>query len=138
MTVTLEEASGWHMQEATHYNGGKVFFAYLHRCVEQPRLSRFDKYVKATRSSTSTWRVDGQDVATFAEAIDRLNTPPAFTAEELAFIASVPDHYDPDIDIGKTMDIHVADSARNKGAVEWEKGRCRRTDVGRSAMCARP
>lgn len=49
-------AKNWTLREDAHYNGGKTFFAYLMRCVQQPRLSRYDRYDKATKTSTSTWR----------------------------------------------------------------------------------
>lgn len=29
MKMTEADAKSWHMREAAHYNGGKVFFAYL-------------------------------------------------------------------------------------------------------------
>lgn len=73
--LALEDAKSWRMAEAVHYNGGKVFFAYLYRCVEQPRLSRYDYYERKTRSVTSTWRVDGRDQPSFEAAIEALNTP---------------------------------------------------------------
>ncbi len=128
------DAKGWHMREAAHYNGGKVFFAYLHVCVEQPRLSRFDRYERKTRSVASTWRVDGEDKPSFAEAITALNTPPAFTKDELAFLATVPDEYEPDNDIRSTMPREIERAVRSKGAVEWEEGRCRITPAGRTAL----
>jgi hypothetical protein len=54
--ITMEVVETWRLREAAHYNGGEEFFAYLHRCVENPRLSRFDRYQKKDRSVTSTWR----------------------------------------------------------------------------------
>lgn len=132
--LTIDDAKSWHMREAIHYNGGKVFFAYLHRCVEQPRLSRYDRYERKGRSVASTWRVDGIDQPSFAEAVAALNNPPVFTADELSFLATIPCDYDPDIDIRKTMNLHISEAVRNKGAVEWASGRCRLTPSGRLAL----
>ena len=130
------DAKQWHMREAAHCNGGAVFFAYLHSCVEQPRLARYDRYDRKTRGVTSTWRVDGEDKASLADAIEALNTPPTFAADELAFIAAVPDEYLHRSELREKIDFpwEVADGARNKGAVEWEKGCCRRTALGRTAL----
>ena len=68
----LEKSKNWHIKEVAHLNGGKVFFGYIHQCVEQPRLERFDRYDRKTRSVTSTWRVDGNDMASFEDAISAL------------------------------------------------------------------
>ncbi len=129
--LTTANAKDWHMREEQHHNGGAEFFAYLHRCIEQPRLSRFDRYDRKTRGVTSTWRADGVDHETMESAIEALNTAPVFDADELAFLATVPDEF---ADIREGIDWIVNDRVRNKGAVEWEKGRCRRTDLGRSVL----
>lgn len=132
MKLTVEDANLWHMRESAHYNGGKVFFAYLHRCVEQPRLSRFDRYERKDRSVASTWRVDGQDMASFADAVEALNTPPVFTAEELSFLAEAPLDYEPERRPG--LNYELADSVRNKGAIEFDHGRYRLTKAGRALL----
>lgn len=133
--LTEADAANWRMEEAAHYNGGKVFFAYLHRCVEQPRLSRFDKYLRATKSVVSTWRTDGTDAASLAEAIERLNTAPVFTADELAFLASLPEQFTSKREIWPDgTPWAIADSTRDKGAIEWQDGKCRITDAGRLAL----
>lgn len=129
--LTDADAKNWHMRESTHYNGGAVFFAYLHRCVEQPRLSRFDRYDRKTRSVTSTWRTDGIDRQSMAEAIEALNSPPAFDADEVAFLLKVPDEF---TDIREGIDWSLNDRVVNKGAVEWQHGRCRITPAGRAAL----
>jgi hypothetical protein len=131
MKLTKTDAANWHMREGAHYNGGEVFFAYLHHCVEQPRLSRFDKYLRKDRSVTSTWRTDGQDMPSIEAAIEALNTPPTFDDDELAFLKKAPEEF---TDIRKDIDWTVADQVRNKGAVEWERGKCRITDLGRSIL----
>jgi len=129
--MTESDAHGWHMREAAHYNGGKVFFAYLHRCIEHPRLSRFDRYERSTKSVTSTWRTDGIDQPSFAAAVEALNMPPVFTTEELAFLATAPDDYEPE---RRKIDYELSDRVRNKGAIEWERGRFRITEAGRAAL----
>ncbi|MCO5071100.1 MAG: hypothetical protein M9944_07830 [Rhizobiaceae bacterium] len=130
--LTENDAKSWHLKEAAHYNGGAAFFAYLHRCVEQPRLSRFDRYDRKTKSVTSTWKVDGADRLSLRDAIDALNTPPVFTAEELAFLRDAPNDFEPERRNG--LDYKVADGVRNKGAIEFENGRFRITDLGRAAI----
>lgn len=129
--LTEADAKNWHMQEAVHYNGGDAFFAYLHRCIEQPRLSRFDRYDKKTRAVTSTWKIDGIDRPSFAEAIERLNAPAVFDADELAHLATLPDDY---VDIRKGLDWPVARRVRDKGGSHWEDGKCRITPAGRRAL----
>ena len=132
--ITVDDAAKWHMREAAHYNGGAAFFAYLHRCVEQPRLSRFDKYVRADRSVVSTWRVDGIDHPDFAAAISALNVAPVFDEDELAQLATIPADYDPSVDVRKGMNFELMDRLRDKGAIEWAAGRCRTTAAGRHAL----
>lgn len=130
--LTVEDARAWRMREAAHYNGGKVFFAYLHRCIEHPRLSRYDRYERKDRSVTSTWRTDGVDRSSLAEAVDALNSPPVFSAEELGFLQGSPEDYEPDRRAG--LSYELADRVRNKGGIEFEKGRFRITDIGRAAL----
>lgn len=131
--LTKADAANWRMRESTHYNGGKVFFAYLHRCIEQPRLSRFDKYWTKTRSVESTWRTDGIDHPSMEAAIEALNTPPTFDAEELAFLAACPTEFTKKGPPG-SINWEVNERVVNKGAVEWEKGSYRITVLGRSAL----
>lgn len=132
--LTEADARNWRMREAAHYNGGAAFFAYLHRCIEQPRLARFDRYDRKTRSVTSTWRTDGQDAQSLADAIQRLNVPPVFTAEELAFLAKAPVDYE--TERRKDVDYLIADAVRNKGAIEYENGLFRLTETGRAALAS--
>ncbi len=132
--MTEAAAKNWHMREAAHYNGGKVFFAYLHRCVEQPRLARFDRYDRKTKSVTSTWRVDGADRASLSDAVLALNSPPVFDAEELAFLRDAPADFEPER--RPNLDYTLMDRVRNKGGIECERGRFRTTDLGRSALAS--
>lgn len=134
MTLTLEDAKTWKMRESAHLNGGREWFGYIHTCIEQPRLSRFDKYLRKTKSVESTWRVDGEDAASLKEAIERLNTPPVFSEAELEVLRRVPDEY---ADLRRSADFPAIYFLRQKGAVEAEAGKCRRTDLGRDALRAR-
>lgn len=60
------------IREWAHINGGRAFFAYEYRCDQEPRLTRFDRYDKKTRSVTSTWRVDGVDQPDLNAALQTL------------------------------------------------------------------
>jgi hypothetical protein len=118
-------------RESAHFNGGKEFFGYLHRCNEHPRLTRMDKYIRKTRQRESTWNVDGKPVANLAEAAERLSTPYQPTAEELALLAEVPDQY------ARLEDRERFLRLQDVGLIEFEKGNCRRTDAGRTALAAK-
>lgn len=133
MTFTVDEARGWHMREDAHYNGGEKFFAYMHRCVEQPRLSRFDKYLRKDRSVTSTWRVDGEDKPSFEAAIEALNVPPEFRDDELALLRTFGDEPE---DRRKEMfaDMPLWNGLKEKGAIGWRDGRVTITEAGRDAI----
>lgn len=135
--IAAADAANWHMREATHYNGGDVFFAYLHRCVEQPRLSRYDRYERKDQSVKSTWRADGIDHPTIEAAIEALNTPPVFDAAELAFLSAAPQDWAKKGPPG-TIDWEVNERVVNKGGVEWERGSYRITPAGRAAIEAQP
>lgn len=131
--LTAEDAKSWHMREAAHYNGGWEFFAYLHRCVEQPRLSRFDRYGRKDRSVISTWRTDGIDQPSLADAVEALNTPPVFDGEELAYLASLPSEWTRKT-VPNTINWEVNERVTNKGGVEWMSGSYRITPAGRAAL----
>lgn len=115
-------------REVAHYNGGKVWFGYLHRSNQYPRLARMDKYFRATRAVESTWRVDGEPVANLAEAADRLSVPYVATPEQIELLKDVPDEF--------TL---LEERARftplvEFGLVEFRDGKCRRTDTGRTTI----
>lgn len=77
ITDSYPKQASWTLRETTHFNGGQKFFAYEYTCVEEPRLTRYDHYDKKLRSSTSTWRVDGVDQLSFADAMATLGVLPA-------------------------------------------------------------
>lgn len=118
-----QDVTGWHLREDAHYNGGNVFFAYLMRCVEQPRLQRYDRYERKSRTVVSIWRVDGIDQSNFDAAMVSLRSAPSFTPDELEELSKVSDEY---VDIRKIMDFGLNHALVNKGAVEWKEGKCRR------------
>lgn len=131
--LTLEDAKAWTTRESEHYNGGKVFFAYLHRCVQQPRLSRYDRYEKASRTTTSTWRVDGKDQPDFESAIAALNVPAPLTELERSVLETVTSE---PADRRKEMieNYKPWNGMREKGFVSWENGRVTITDAGVAAL----
>lgn len=115
-------------RETAHLNGGKEWFGYIHRCNEQPRLTRLDKYIRKTRGVESTWRVDGKSVADLAEAAKLLSTPYQPTPEELVLLALVPDDYTRLEDRVRFIPLQEV------GLIEFKNGDCRRTDTGREAV----
>lgn len=114
--------------EAAHFNGGKEWFGYLHRCNQHPRLTRMDKYFRSPRRVESTWRVDNEQVATLAEAAERLLKPYRPTPEDLTLLALVPDEFTRFEQRSRFMHL------RDVGLVEFHDGNCRRTDTGRAAL----
>lgn len=115
-------------REEAHLNGGTEWFGYIHRCVQHPRLTRLDKYYRATRGVESTWRVDGMAVAGLAEAAEKLATPYQATAEELALLAIVPDEFTRFDKRARFIPL------REGGLIEAMDGQFRRTDAGRFAL----
>lgn len=132
MTVTLDDLKKSKTRERMHLNGGS-WFGYIHQCVEYPRLSRFDRYVKKDRSVTSTWRVDGADVADLEAAVVALNLPPNVTLEERAALDLVPVEFTPARDVrtliggeNRQHAIEVMTLLDNKGLIEYQDGKVRR------------
>jgi hypothetical protein len=134
---TTEDSRSWSMREEAHYNGGKEFFAYLHRCIQQPRLSRYDRYERSDRSVKSTWRVDGIDQTDFDTAVSALNIAPTFSKAECELLATISD--DP-ADRRKEMIAAYEpwNGLKEKGAIEWQSGRVHRTELGRAAVSTSP
>jgi hypothetical protein len=85
---TEADFNGWQFnRDAVHFNGGKVFFGYGHRCVTQPRLLVIDKYFKADRSTQRSYLVDGKtQCLTLLHALVALSTPPTLTSHELQLL----------------------------------------------------
>lgn len=106
--------------EAAHYNGGKEWFGYLHRCNQHPRLTRMDKYIRKTRGVESAWNVDGQPCASLSEAAERLSTPYQPTPEELTLLAEVPEEFT------RLENRSRFSRLQEVGLVEFKNGDCRR------------
>ena len=120
------------MREDAHFNGGNEWFGCRLRCVEYPRLTRFDKYIRKTRGTQSTFQVDGEDVADLEEAARLLATPYQPMPEDIALLKLVPDEF-------ARLDrrSHFL-RLRDVGLVEFRDGECRRTDAGRAALQPEP
>lgn len=118
------------MHESAHLNGGKEWFGYIHRCNQHPRLTRMDKYYRATRGVESVWRVDGMAVTSLAEAAEKLATPYQATADELTLLATVPDEFTSFEQRVRFLPL------REGGLIEAKDGKFRRTDAGRAALIA--
>lgn len=67
--VPLFDLKSLAFKETTHYNGGKAWFGYDHRCVQLPSLTVHNHCDKKTRRCTQTWRVDGVDQPNLAAAL---------------------------------------------------------------------
>ena len=131
--LTEADTKGWHLREEAHHNGGEAFFAYSHRCIEQPRLVRYDRYERKGRSVTSTWRVDGVDHPSLASAVEALNTPPVFDVEEIAYLATLPTEWTKKT-VPNNINWVVNQRVRDKGGVEWRDRHYRITPVGLAAL----
>ena len=110
-----------------------AFFAYLHRCVEQPRLSRFDRYGRKDRSVISTWRTDGIDQPSLADAVEALNTPPRLRRGGACLSGKPPSEWTRKT-VPNTINWEVNERVTNKGGVEWMSGSYRITPAGRAAL----
>lgn len=74
---TLEQVKQWRVRQEIHHNGGSEWFGYTFRCVEEPRLTRFDRYDRQTKGVSSTWRVDWIDQPSLEQAVEALAGPRA-------------------------------------------------------------
>ena len=116
------------MREDAHFNGGKERFGYRLRCVEYPRLTRFDKYIRKTRDVQSTFQVDGEDVASLDVAADLLATPYQPTPDDVRLLNLLTDEWTRPEQRSRFLRL------RDVGLVEFHDGNCRRTDAGRAAL----
>jgi len=130
--MTAIDLSACTMREEAHYNGGKEWFGYRHRCIQHPRLTRFDKYIRKTRSVESTFSVDGKLVANLEAAAQLLAIPYQPTPEDLELLRLVPDEWTRMED--RVRFVHLQDF----GLIEFKTGDCRRTDAGRAALQSQP
>jgi hypothetical protein len=116
------------MLECAHFNGGKAWFGYQFRCAEYPRLTRMDRYTRATKAVESTFRVDGQPVRDLKEAAEKLAIPYVPTTDDLRLLELVPDQFEK-VD-GRVRFLQL----QTVGLVEFKNGACRLTDSGRAAL----
>lgn len=130
MSVTVIDLSKCTMREDAHFNGGKEWFGCRFRCIQHPRFTRFDKYIRATRAVESTFEVDGEPVASIEEAAEHLGVPYAPIPEDVALLELVPDDWTMLERRSRFLRL------RDVGLVEFKNGECRRTDTGREAVRA--
>lgn len=81
-----------HMRNIQHFHGDG-FFGYVSQCVEFPRLSRLDKYIKETKSVESTFMVDGEAITDLDAAVLAMAQPPVLSDEERATLDRVPTEF---------------------------------------------
>lgn len=129
--ITIDDVRGMKLRQSQHLNGGSDWFAYRYVCIEQPRLSRFDRYDKRKRSVEVTWEVDGAEVENLAAAVDRLNVPPVLDAVEIVALALIPADWTPVREARQGMALETFLALRSKGCIEAEDAKCRLTDLGR-------
>jgi hypothetical protein len=128
---TEVDYNGWRFRkDAVHFNGGKLWFGYGHRCVDQPRLLVIDKYFKADRSTQRGYLVDGKTTfTTLPEALAALSIPPTLTDFEIQLLGTVArDWYRPE---ERVPLLPLAEM----GMIEWgrdadNKVTCRLSDAG--------
>lgn len=134
---TEDDFNRWRFhRNAVHINGGREFFAWGHRCLDQPRLLVMDKGMKKTRTMVRSYIVDGRKpCATLPEALELLAAPPVLTAEDIATLRDVPtEWFRPE---QRSPLLALAEM----GMVEWgrnaeDKVTCRRTEAGTRAITA--
>lgn len=95
MKLTEADYNGWRFNHnVMHINGGRAFFGYGHRCVDQPRLLVIDKYFKADRSTKRSYLIDEKTACeTLDEALAILSEPPKPSAEQLGLLHMASDEW---------------------------------------------
>lgn len=118
----------WTMTFGVHLDGPKGkrgWFGDIFWCNQEPRLARMTRAFRATRTTVISWLVDGAErQGGIYCALERLNAPPVVTSEELPVLAAAPTEY---LDLRKSPDLMVLLRLRDKGLVQFEAGKCRRT-----------
>lgn len=120
-------------EDGSHYNGGAVFFGYGFRAVGEPRLKLIRRWYKGKRRGQidDHYFVDGKPVTDYEAALSALTVPVVFTTDEVTALAEIGDE---PANYNETFDFLLLHSLSEKGAIEWgPPGKCRRTDVGRTA-----
>lgn len=105
--------------------GKRGWFGDICWCNQEPRLARMTRALRATRTTEISWLVDGvQRPGGLYCALERLNAPPIVTSDELAALNRAPTEYR---DLRKSPDILLLTQLRDKGLIQFEAGKCRRT-----------
>jgi hypothetical protein len=137
MKLTEEDYNGWRFNHnVMHINGGRVFFGYGHRCVDQPRLLVIDKYFKADRSTKRSYLIDEKTACeTLDEALAILSEPPKPSTEQLGLLRTASDEW-----FRPEKRAPFAPLAA-MGFIEWgrdadDRVTLRRTTAGRAALGA--
>lgn len=135
MKLTEADYNGWKFQrDAVHFNGGRMFFGYGHRCIDQPRLLVIDKYFKADRSTERSYLIDNKTKCdTLDEVLTALSAPPNPSAEELDLLRTASDDWFSPEKRAPFMSLAAM------GFIEWgrdadDRVSLRRTDLGRAAL----
>lgn len=135
---TEADFNGWRFdRDAVHFNGGKVFFGWGHRCVDQPRLLVIDKYFKADRSTKRSYVVDGKTTfEALPEALVELSAPPVISPEDIELLRKLPDDWSRQSPRSPYLPL------AEMGLIEWgrdadDKVTLRRTAAGTQAVMGR-
>ena len=134
--ITLDTIRAGALRENGHANFGAGGSGYLLQHTTIPRLSAMDRYYRgkaakeAGTSAARLWYVDGAEVASLDEAVERLAVPPVLTDAERTVLAKVPadwtelhaflDAIAPEI-APPSSAYEVMFGLRHKGAVEVER-----------------
>lgn len=120
-------------EDGSHYNGGAEFFGYGYAAIGEPRLKMIRRwYRQGVKRGVSDDRffVDGQQVKDYAEAVEKLKTPPVLTGGERSMLALFGDE-----PIKRPVgDIEAIFNLRAKGFVHAADGLYTITDAGRAAL----
>ncbi len=138
--LTKADFDGWRFRrDAVHFNGGREFFGWGHRCIDQPRLLVIDKYFKRDRSTQRSYLVDGRvTFPTLEGALEALSVPPAVSADDRRLLEILANQGDADGWARPELRAPYLGLA-DMGFVEWGRTAanevtCRLTDAGRTAI----
>jgi hypothetical protein len=124
-------------EDGSHYNGGAEFFGYGYVAIGEPRLLMVRKWFRRGKKAGVTedsFSVDGERVADYAEALEKLKTPPVLTEVERQKLAEL-NAASVLPDVQQDMDSYLLWRAlRCKGFVRMLMGKAAITDAGRAAL----
>lgn len=138
--LTKTDFDGWRFnRDDVHFNGGREFFGWGHRCIDQPRLLVIDKYFRKERSTQRSYLIDGKTpCATLEEALTALAVPPKLSDDLLVLLRGLSDEWiDAD---GRVPYLPLHDM----GLMEFHHDKdvhrfmMRRNEAGRRALQAHP